>query len=333
MSLHRAGAFWLSACIAWAAGGGAVAQRAVLLPARGDEALAAQRRIAGGSLRELLEAEGLQVLDHDAVQGVACESVECATDLLDGADAEIAVAPGVWAGTPPARVGAVFVTLIDRAGKRFPGRARARNDDVAEAVREALLDARALQLLGPGPWLRVRGTPPGAEVWLDGTLVGALPHRGPVEAGRHSLEVRHEGYRPLVRSADVPDDASRQVDVEVALRPREAAAAADPLAGPDEAPPAGRPVVGPLVLGLAGVGLLTADVVLVLSAGCERRDAGGRCAEEDQVAPLPAIALAVGGAGAITAALLWHLLGGDDPPPVALSATRDRATVRVNGRF
>jgi hypothetical protein len=56
--------------------------------------------------------------------------------------------------------------------------------------------------------LDVIGSPPGAEVLVEGRRVGALPLPGPVRAsaGTVSLEVRADGYLPIVRNVLVSAD-------------------------------------------------------------------------------------------------------------------------------
>jgi hypothetical protein len=54
--------------------------------------------------------------------------------------------------------------------------------------------------------LRVLGSPVGAEVLLNGELVGNLPMAAPraLEVGSYVLEVRKAGYFPLRRPVDIP---------------------------------------------------------------------------------------------------------------------------------
>ena len=54
--------------------------------------------------------------------------------------------------------------------------------------------------------LEVRGSPAGAEVRVDGELVGKLPLTAPfaVTAGGVAIDVRAEGYVPILRASSVP---------------------------------------------------------------------------------------------------------------------------------
>jgi hypothetical protein len=321
------------------------AESVVLLAPRGDAAIASARTEAQRVLEAALRGQGVTVLsdpDAGAAPGKAerapCDTLDCAAALVEALDADLAAAVAVGsAGEPPAP-SSVFVTLVDRSGARFPGRARVDGrdgDDLARAVKDALLDARALQLLGPGPWLRIRGEPEGAEVVLNGKLVGTVPYRAPVDAGRHTLEVRSGGHRAHVQTVDVPPSAARQVDVDIDLPPKvvdghldaeEPAEGAEPLAA--EPAGTGRPIVGPLILGGLGVAVIATDIALVLSSGCQRSDSRGTCLEHRSIQKAPALIIGGVGFAAIAGAALWHVLGGDPDSPerdTALRLTPDGA--------
>jgi hypothetical protein len=311
------------------------AESVVLLAPRGDDTIASARTQAQRVLEAALRGQGVTVLPARAASPApgkergACDALDCAAALVEAADADLAAAVAVSsAGEPPAP-STVFVTLVDRSGARFPGRARVDpgvEGDLARAVKDALLDARALQLLGPGPWLRIRGEPEGAEVVLNGKLVGTVPYRAPVESGRHTLEVRSGGHRAHVQTVDVPPSAARQVEVDIDLPPKVVDGhpdAEDPGLEPDAAEPpvgSGRPIVGPLILGGLGVAVIATDIALVLSSGCQRSDSRGTCLEHRSIQKAPALVIGGVGFAAIAGAALWYLLGGDPD-----SAERDTA--------
>jgi hypothetical protein len=317
------------------------AESVVLLAPRGDAAMASARVEAQRVLEAALRGQGVSVVPAPgaaAAPGKAerepCDAVECAAGLVEAADADLAAAVAVGsAGEPPAP-STVFVTLVDRSGARFPGRARVDRGDLARAVKDALLDARALQLLGPGPWLRIRGEPEGAEVVLNGKLVGTVPYRAPVDSGRHTLEVRSGGHRAHVQTVDVPPSASRQIEVDVDLPPKAVDGHPDTEDPIDDEPVAveptgsGRPIVGPLILGGLGVAVIATDIALVLSSGCQRSDSRGTCLEHRSIQKAPALIIGGVGFAAVAAAALWHVLGGDPDSPerdTALRLTPDGA--------
>ncbi len=360
MSLRRTlGVGMLVASSAFTAG--ARAESVLLLSPQGDPSLHADQAKAQRVLLQTLEAQAVRVLAPEAsmnddlrlsaVAPTACDAVDCAAERLQTIGADAAAVLSVWADPgSPRRPGRVFVTLIDRDDARYPGRAKVAvrgADALARAVKDALLEARALQLLGRGPWLRVAGKPEGAQVFVDGQLAGTVPYRAAIDPGRHTVEVRGSGHRALVQTVDVPPNAARQVEVAVALTPRgeadgrgpgdaavvgDAESSAEP---PDESRDGSRPWVGPLLLGGAGVALVGADLVLVLSSGCQRRNTSGHCEKGYEVDDALAITWAAVGASAIVSAVLWHMLGGDEPPPadVAVLPHSHGAGVWAAARF
>jgi hypothetical protein len=236
--------------------------------------------------------------------------------LLRAAQLDVAVAVAVWSEGRPPKPASVFVSLVDIDGNRFPATVQV-GGAVADAARAALLDARALQLLGPGPWIRIAGEPPGAEVKLDGDVVGVLPYRARIDAGRHVLEVRAEGMRTHAQTVDVPPSPSRMVELDVFLERGQSLLPTATESGPqtdgyDEPSSSSRPIVGPLVLG--GAGLVLGGVVLADAlAGdeCTRRE-NGTCTRRESTNTALAIGLGGAAVAAVTGAILWYVLAGDD---------------------
>jgi len=344
-----------AACIVWtvmvlSSPSLAVAESVVLLTPRGDHALASHRARAQRVLSEAFTAQAVIVISRaDAVAPISdekarrCDAVDCAAALLQAAGADLAASVAVSSADGSPAPNRVFVTLVDRRGDRFPGKARlARRDasDLARAVKDALLDARALQLLGRGPWLRVRGEPEGAEVVLNGKLVGTVPFRAPVESGRHTLEVRSGSHRTHVQTVDVPPSTARQVELDVELMPR-------PVDREDPASEAGHeadaardrdgesgPIVGPLILGGLGAAVIVTDIALVLSSGCDRRNSLGHCEDGGRIDEGRAVAWAGVGAAAVVGAVLWHVIGsGSGDRELAFQAGPNGATVTLSGDF
>ncbi len=82
----------------------------------------------------------------------------------------------------------------------------AKNLKALEASREAIR-----KHLGT---LDVRGEPRGAEVWIDGRRVAAVPTEEPlrVEVGRHLLRLTAAGHHPLERSVEIePNQLAREI--------------------------------------------------------------------------------------------------------------------------
>ncbi|MFI5307450.1 MAG: PEGA domain-containing protein [Polyangiales bacterium] len=322
----------------------ASAETVVLLPPRGDDALATARRDAQQVLAQALAAQNVRTVTlaeataHATDSTVAdCTSLDCAPALLRAAGADAAAALAVWGAGQPATPNAVYVTLADRRGDRYPGKARVEDADLAAATKQALLDARALQLLGPGPWLRVHANPEGSQILLDGKLAGSAPYRAPITSGRHTLEVRFEGRRPHVQSVDVPPHAARQIEIDVDLAVQADVSAAAVAANAPT--PEGHEsrntasIVGPLILGGVGLAIVAYDVIALASSGCERREPSGACTKKSQVNAAPAAIFGVVGVGAIAGAAVWYLLGQPDAPTEPLAFSAGPGAIELRGTF
>jgi len=95
------------------------------------------------------------------------------------------------------------------------------------------------------------------------------------------------------------------------------------------------PIVGPLVLGVAGLAGVGVAIGTVLAAGCVERDAGGRCVIEDEVAVVPTALYGAAGGIALTGSILWFLFGGDEDetPREAPGVSVGPTSVEILGRF
>ena len=315
------------------------AQKAVLAPVSGDAESDAARKLSAQALKDALEMQGFTVTSFEQASqrlstGESCDEA-CPARLLRAVSADLSASAMLVAadhGAPSA----IRVTLLDKANHPYEGSANVRDGDIRDATTRALLEARSYQLLGPGPWLRIDGTPEGAEVLLDDRIVGALPYRATIEPGKHSVVVRDAGYGRFMRTIQVPDQDSKKLTLQVALEPV-------PLALPTEAlelEPADAPVevdhpshawlAAPISLAALGVGL--ASVVSVRLAagldGCVDPDAWGRCTERGTVR-----VWSTAGAYALSAALIgtgviWIVLGSsDDSPSLAASVGVDHLSL------
>jgi hypothetical protein len=318
------------------------AQPVVLLPPGGDPALAREAEFAHGSVQRALEAQGLRVTGQRvaaerAGQGVKdCVALKCSVALLNAVGAELAVLVAVRAANDAVSTHVVWVTLMDTRERRYAGHARIELGEIGLASRAALADARAFHALGEGPFVRIVSTPEAADVWIDGTLAGQTPYRGALASGRHTVELRSDGYRPHVQTLDMPPSMDLPLEVDVTLAARvapppaaidteEIDLSAEATSAEPVTPESSRPIVGPLLLVLAGAGVVAYDVVLIAGTGCERRESSGACTQEAEVDEAVAIGLAAGGGAAILGGALWFLLGADDPAPA-----EPRAALRVS---
>lgn len=308
---------------------------------RAREALAEALRMQGLTVTQLPRAPG------EAIGARGCD-LGCGARLLAAAGADMSG----WvklSKSQAADSGHATVTLLDSGGHRYEGRVDVRDGDVREATTRALLDARAYQLLGPGPWLRVAGTPEGAVVLVDGEPVGALPHRGSIAPGRHQLIVREPGYAPWQQTLDVADDETRKLEFDVALEPAQVsaeAAQAQASSSPALARRAAEPasasrswLIAPVAIGTLGVALATAVSVRIATgtSECVAPDAYGLCAQERVVRVWPTAAGYALSAVLIGGSITWIVLGlNSESAPAAeprIQARVGLGHVGLSGRF
>ncbi|MBI5489644.1 MAG: PEGA domain-containing protein [Deltaproteobacteria bacterium] len=64
--------------------------------------------------------------------------------------------------------------------------------------------------------VRVEANVPGAEVWVDDALLGAVPYRGDLAEGEHTIEVRAPGYETQTQTVAVATGDERIVTVSLA---------------------------------------------------------------------------------------------------------------------
>ena len=226
----------LMACVFFGSSNLARAESAVVLPHAGDTRLESARAAAYATVVDTLREQSftVRILTTKPARNPTeiqnpCTQILCAPAMLAATATDLAVGIAVWHGEDGPQVN---ITLIDALGRKYPGYALILGEDAATAARAAFLEARSLQLLGPGPWINVRGVPAGAEVIIDAKHVGVLPYRGAISPGDHDLEVRAAGY------------SAKQLPIVVSLEPTttalidlELARTAPPTTPPRVAPP------------------------------------------------------------------------------------------------
>ena len=151
------------------------------------------------------------------------------------------------------RVGSTSATLT--------GDPAARTRAVREAVTRLLAPARHTGRLS------VRTPRAGAQVYVDGSLLGATPFDARISAGTHALRVTHPATRDLVRFVDVPFDQTTTVEASLADLPvitdvsgRRAGAGAR-----DEGRPWFRGWWAPALVGVS-VAIVTTAIVMSLTS-------------------------------------------------------------------
>ncbi|MBI2896730.1 MAG: PEGA domain-containing protein [Deltaproteobacteria bacterium] len=180
-------------------------------------------------------------------------------------------------------------TAADRAGLVALGRVLVR--DLARGVEAGRRVAH----------LAVDSDPEAATVTVNGRMVGRTPWAGDLEPGRATLVVELSGRVRQSRDLDLAAGESERV---VLTLPGSTAAARR------------RPLVGPLLLGVAGLGLIVLDAVTLAARGCTGTGAAGTCA---RIAPVPFAVYGLGGVAAVGGAFLWYFFGGQ-PDAAEVSA-------------
>lgn len=330
--------------LSWAVACPVLAQKAVLGPADAQVGGEPVRKLASDALGEALRMQGFTViLFEDAKtavpRGQSCDDA-CASRLLRAVSADVSALVKILPDTQnmPAES---HVLLLDAAGHHFDGSAAVRDGDVRDATTRALLEARSYQLLGPGPWLSVDGTPAGADVLIDGNLVGKLPYRASVAAGSHELVVREAGYSRYNKALEVPADDSEKLQLRVALEPAviEAPSAALELPVEHAAESSNEAsdrtwLAIPIAMGVVGVGLAAATTVRIASGvdSCAEPDAANRCTSRSGVRAWPTLGAYTLSAGLIGAGVVWLVLGLQNERP-AVSASVGLNHIAVSGSF
>jgi hypothetical protein len=302
---------------------------------------AGQRAVAPTEVARRLEARG----------EAACASLECAPRVLDALDVAGVVELTLWSGARNV-VREVVVSLVQRGeSAESAGTAQVGRAGLDAALRTALAAARDGTGRRAGVRVRVTVEPDGAALTLDGRPLGRAPWEGVLPAGRHTIVAGHAGHDAVRRvvelvdapvtvalrlppeAAGAPADGSQAsemnqetVDVHLASVAASAASSSSGESGPRDAaasssPASGtRPLLGPLLLGAAGLALVAVDVGALVMLGSEPPPGFARSLD-----PVPFALYGALGLGAAIGAVLWHVFGGDSAPasPRLARAARD----------
>lgn len=181
---------------------GAAPERVAVLPIDSHATLPDTTRIELRSAIERgLRRVGVKVVRDGQVDqqlgGTVCADTECVVALAGAVEAEWVLRPTVTVGDS---VYAVHLEVVDARG-RVLASASERCEicgyhEVTELVvdRSAALGDKVSRLRDQAPRLRLRSTPSGARVWVDGRSVGRTPLEHEVEPGPHDVRVQLRGY-------------------------------------------------------------------------------------------------------------------------------------------
>ena len=182
--------------------------RILLLPALGTEELrAGPGELATSAVERALQAARFSP-EHPAGEVLDIvrdcpDTTVCLNQLLAAAGLREAVLTAVWARAGQSVPHEVLVTFADAEGHQHSGRAEVEGDDVPNAARRAFARALSARLGENQVMLRLRGSPIGAAVTVDGRSVGTLPTDVRVERGSHRVAVSATGYRTERREIDL----------------------------------------------------------------------------------------------------------------------------------
>jgi hypothetical protein len=303
------------------------------------------QKSATDALSEALRMQGLSVVLFEEAKkalphGESCDH-DCGERLLRLVSADLSAVVKITgnAGQQPDQA---QVTLVDAEGHHYEGAAKLRDGDVRDATTRALLEARSYQLLGPGPWLRVEGTPEGADVLIDGSVVGQVPYRAGLAPGKHALVVRDAGYSRYEKALDVPARDGFRLEIRVALEPApiEAPVAALEMPGNQPAQPSAAQhdrlwLIAPIAMEVVGVGLATATTVRLASGvdSCVDPDEAGRCTEKSGARTWPTVAAYGLSAALIGGGIVWIVLGTQAERRTQIAANVGFDHITVSGSF
>lgn len=124
----------------------------------------------------------------------------------------------------------------------------------AVEVSKLLLDERAV--LAGTTRLEVKSEPMGAEVLIDGKVVGITNNAFPTTPGEHTVEVRMKGYAPETRKAAAVD--GKTVSTSVTLRPP------TDLGSPSEQAPGSSGLLPKVMVGVGVAAIVAGGVVFAL---------------------------------------------------------------------
>lgn len=243
-------------------------------PSEGPPPPAAARGDAVEAVTRALSREGVTVIPSEDSRRrmlgepfAECNALECGGAVVRSLGVDFAVLVTVWA--PRATPTSVVVTLIGPSDSAA-GDAPVAAGDVAAAALSALTIARQRWQASQMGFIVVRTLPEGADIEIDGRLIGQSPVRHLVMAGRRQLRVHLEGYEPHEQAVRV--EATREQTVEFTLSPEASEASLHPVAA---SPPRTEPDVANWLIG----GALVAGGVAALISPLSTLAVEGQCAD------------------------------------------------------
>lgn len=220
------------------------------------------------ALVEGLSRDGATVFSE---AGEPCGDAQCAVALASGRGITHVI---TWGVTVDGRDYVTRLELRDADEGEILGASEMPCDicgiaEVAATVADqaAALRSKMEQVEVP-PRLRVTSVPPGAQVFVDGTLAGVTPYDDELEAGDHEVEIQKEDFLPRTREVTLVDGVEQTVEVTLQRRPPEVEPA---RRGP------GLRIGGAVAVGVGAAALITGATFL----GLHHRPVQSQCSGGD----------------------------------------------------
>jgi hypothetical protein len=326
------------------------AQVAVIV---GGEATGATRtKMVAAANQALLDNQqepGIQDFEAKEIDGIvqcvsSVTSKDCSAAFMARLTATRAIVIQVGRDGPEKKAPIVLTGwVVAKVGTRL-----AMRDRFCEPCSTAKLEESAGVLVGEllretearttKTWLLLRTIPAGAEVELDGALIGRTELKHAILAGPHRIVMQLRGYEIATR--EVTAVAGETATVDVTLKPV-AKKPAPPFpegTAPDAERGAGRSSMlrwAPWAVVGAGAAVTAVGVTLLVRDEGSRAPDGSLRFERRETTAFGAVSTGVG-VTAIAAGLLWYFWqrDGDDPATgPSLQAARGGAVLGYTGRF
>jgi hypothetical protein len=219
--------------------------------------------------------------------------------------------------------------LVAKDGRISDARVPLGEVAVTTAAKQAFVLAERALSLGGDALLRVKSTPVGATVLVDGGVVGQAPSEHRVKAGSHQVELQLAGFDHVQRNLEAESGRLRLVDV-VLARSRLDGSAQGRAPGGTPRTSSLNYVAGAALLAAAAPALYSSLVTLASDGSCAvELDARQRCTARVHFGALSTVLLAV---GALSAGFGGYLLVAR-PWTVDGEISPTATSVRWTGRF
>jgi len=311
--------------------GQAAAQSCAMLspgvPGEGPEASAETSRAASEAVAAQLSGQAITVIPaQEATRRMLgepyaeCHALDCGPNVVRSLGVDFVVLVTVWA--PRGNPTSVVVAIIGEADS-VAGDAPVETNDVIAATMSALQIARQRWQASQMGFISVASTPSGANVEIDGRIVGQTPLRHLVMSGQRQIRVLLDGHLPGEESVVVL--ATQEHRVELTLVEGEAVTVPDEPAVAEEASILNYLIGGGL--SALGVGLLIPPIHgLAVDGTCVDEVP---CSQVHQFGVTNGVLFAVGFASLATGVVFLAA----QPIRVGVSASSDSARVDFSGTF